>query len=435
MIRRRVNISGISTAALVAALLAVETAAGGETRLTLGEAVTLARESSENALMSEERVRQAENARVRARAALIPMLVVGGTFTHYDKEIAVQGRVIQKQDAFAGAGSLVVDLFKGPAYPGIKRARIEAAAKRAQSAWDKNLIAFEAAEAYFSVLTADNLVAATERTRETAGELLDAVKARREAGEALGVDQTRAELEVVAAEEAWIRARNARENATDYLAFLIDRRPPLRLAPVEVHPIPERSADALTETALGNRMDLKAADRAAEAAETGVKEAWMDFLPTLTASGNYRLSQNTGWSGDIDTWNIIFSLDWILYDGGLRQAKARDQSSARRTARLVERLLKRKVGLEVRKALRDLSTADATLKTALEKQRLAEINQEAVRDRYKAGIATSLEVVQADDDFQQAEVGAILVALKLSLSRLDLLRSLGLDPMGKEVSP
>jgi len=433
MTRRQLDIPGISTALVVAFLMA-RVASSGETRLTLEEAVTLARESSENALMSDERVRQAENARIRARAAIIPTLTVGGTFTHYDKEIAVQGRVIQKQDALAGSGTAAVDLFRGPAYPGIKKARIEAAATRAQSAWDKNRIAFEAAKAYFSVLTADNLVAAAERTRQTAGELLEAVKARREAGEALGVDQTRAELEVVAAEEAWIRARNAWENATDYLAFLIDQRPPLHLTPVEVHPMPAPSEDALTETALGNRMDLKAADRAVASAESGVKEAWMDFLPILTASANYRLSQNTGWSGDIDTWNIVLSLDWILFDGGLRQAKARDRSSARRTARLEERLLKRKIGLEVRRALRDLTTADATLKTAIEKRRLAEINQEAVRERYKAGLATSLEVVQADDDFEQAEVGAISAALALSLARLALLESLGLDPVGKEVA-
>lgn len=415
-------------------ILASRPATAGGTSLTFEEAVTLARENSENALMAEERVKQAENARIRARAAFIPMLTASGTYTYSDKEVAFNGRVIQKQGAFAGGASLIVTLFRGPAYPAAKKAKVAAEAARSLAAWDKNLVAFDAAETYFSVLSSQNLVAAAERNRSTVRELLEAIKARRDAGEALGVDQNRAELQLVEAEESLIRAKNAGDSAADYLSFLVGKPAPLALAPVEVHPMPGAADRALLKTALEHRPDLKAAGRDVMAEDLGVKASWMDFLPTLSASGNYRLTQNTGWSGDSDSWNIVFSLDWILYDGGLRRALTRDQTSRRQVAKLKKRLLKREIGMEVRQSLRDLSTADATLKTAREKLRLAKINQEAVLARYKAGLATSLEVVEADDDLTQAEVGAVVEALNLSLKRLALLKSLGLDPMGKEVA-
>lgn len=405
-----------------------------ERRLTLEEAVNLARENHENALMATERVEQAENARIRARAAFIPVLTASGAYTHSDKEIEFNNRVIQKQDSFAGAASLIVTLFRGPIYPAAKRAHVEAESARSRAAWDRNLVAFQTAEAYFSVLSSESLVAAAKRNRTTALELLDAVKARREAGEALGVDQTRAELQVVAAEESWFRAKKANDSAMDYLAFLIDRPLPLTLTPVEVRPTPQRAGGDLVETAVDNRPDLKSAEQEVQAADLGVKEGWMDFLPSLSASGNYRLSQNTGWSGDIDSWNIIVTLDWILYDGGLRRAKRRDLSSELQMAKLRKRLLERQIGLEVRQALRSVSTAEAILKTARETLRLAQINQEAVRARYNAGLATSLEVVEADDDLTQAEIGAVVEELSLSIKGLDLLKSLGLDPMGKEIA-
>lgn len=425
---------GLRLGMVLGAIVAAHPATAQENRLTLEAAVTLARENNENAAMAMEQVEQAENARIRARAAFIPMLTASGSYTHSDKEIGFNNRVIQKQDSLAGAASLIVSLFNGPSYPAVKRAKVAAASARTRAAWDRNLIAFQAAEAYFSVLSSERLVAAAERNQSTAKELLDAVKARRDAGEALGVDQNRAELQVVAAEGARLRAENAHDSAVDYLAFLIDRRPPLALAPVTVHPMPARTGEALVETAVSKRADLKSAEREVAAAGLGVKEAWMDFLPSLSASGNYRLSQNTGWSGDFDSWNIIVTLDWILYDGGLRRAKKRDQSSLHRMAQLKKRLLERQIGLEVRQALRNVSTAEAILKTARETLRLARINHEAVRARYNAGLATSLEVVEADTDLTQAEIDAVVEALNLSLKRLELLKSLGLDPMGKEVA-
>jgi outer membrane protein TolC len=406
-----------------------------ETRLSLSDAVELALTVNENALIARERLTRAKNARSRARAAFLPVLKAGGTFTHSDREIGVSGRVIQRQDAFAGGATLGVTLFSGPAVPTASQARLLAASEEARVAWERNLLAHDTAEVYFSVLASERLVDAAERTRDTALELLDAVKARREAGEALGIDQNRAEFEVISAEEALVRAKNARDSAMDYLAFLIDRPPPLVLENVEVRPSPDRSDAALVDTALKKRPDLRSAEREVAAADKGVKAAWMDFLPSLSAAGNYRVTQNTGWSGDADSWNIVLALDWILYDGGLRRAEKSDRESNRTVARLKKRLLERTIRNEVRQALRDLDSAEATLKTAREKERLARQNHEAVRERYRSGLATSLEVVQADDDLVQSETGAILESLNLSLRRLDLLKSLGLDPNGREVAP
>jgi outer membrane protein TolC len=56
-----------------------------------------------------------------------------------------------------------------------------------------------------------------------------------------------------------------------------------------------------------------------------------------------------------------------------------------------------------------------------------------VLSRYSAGLATSLELTEADDQLRQAEVLMVAQELNYSLSALELLRVIGLDPLGKEV--
>ena len=59
------------------------------------------------------------------------------------------------------------------------------------------------------------------------------------------------------------------------------------------------------------------------------------------------------------------------------------------------------------------------------------------RKRSAKSAKERLQLVLIHDrtDLTQAEIGSVVEELNLSLKRLDLLKSLGLDPMGKEVPP
>jgi len=254
------------------------------------------------------------------------------------------------------------------------------------------------------------------------------VRARRAAGEALGVDETRAKIELVEAQTSVTRSQNALENAIDYLAFLIGKRPPIavaRPASPDVTGLDQRAAE--------ERTDVRAAEMLVRAAESGVTESWLDYLPTVSVSGNVRGTQNTGFSGDPFSWNAVLAADWILYDAGLRGATRQQNASELRAARLGHELLMRSAKLEVRRAARDLKTAGVILRTAREKQALAEESRDMVMKRYRAGLATSLELVEADDTLRRAQVAAVVEELNVALQRLDLLRAAGVDPEGNEL--
>jgi outer membrane protein TolC len=161
----------------------------------------------------------------------------------------------------------------------------------------------------------------------------------------------------------------------------------------------------------------------------------MDYLPALNLTGAYRVTQNTGWSGDPHSWQLLLTLDWVIYDGGLRRATRLERASQLNETRLRLDRLDRSARQQLRQARRDLETAMATVRTTEERQRLAEETRGQVLRRYRAGLATSLELVEADDAMSQARLALVARQLELSLARLTLLREAGLDPLGREVEP
>lgn len=428
----------IALAASIIVVLAATGAQAEEARvgerggLTLAEAIQRAQANLEDFALADEELERARLARDRAWAAVVPAVTATGTYTHADREIAVNDRVLQRQDSLSGniAASLVV--VQGSAVSGVLRAHHAAEAAEHATRWTRNELAYEVARAYFSALASENLVRAAERTRATAEEHLAAVRARRAAGAAVGVDEERARLELISAEEGGIRARNAAASSNDYLAYLIGQEPPVALAPPAVPP-----GELPTEGALeagGPRPDQRAAAAEVEAARDALTQAWLRYLPTLTLSGSFRMTQNTGWSGDPYSWQLLLTLDWVIFDGGLRRADRREQASQLRSSQLRQQQLDRQVSREVRQARRDLETALATLRTTSQRLELARQTRERVLRGYRQGVTDSLELVDADDALSQAEVDAVAQELEVSLAWLDLYHALGRDPLGEEIA-
>lgn len=406
--------------------------AGRGEGLTLTDALTSAREHLEDFDMVDEELERARAARDRAWAALLPSLSASGTFTYSDREVAFNDRVLQRQETLAASVSASLAVIRADAIADTVRAHRATGATDHAVRWSRNELSYEVARAFFAALSSETLVRAAERSRATAGEYLDAVRARRAAGAAVGVDEERARLEVIAADESLLRARNTLAGAQDYLGFLIGVEPPLTLARPEIRAEGESPESAVgDEAAPPARADRRAAAAEVSAARVGVTQAWLDYLPTVTLTGLYRVSQNTGWSGDPDSWQLLLTLDWVIFDGGLRRATRRERASILRSSQLNQSRLEREALRELRQARRDLSTALATLGTATERLALARETRAMVLRQYRAGVINSLELTDADDTLRQAEVGLVARELELALTWLSLNRALGLDPLGE----
>jgi outer membrane protein TolC len=240
-------------------------------------------------------------------------------------------------------------------------------------------------------------------------------------------------MELVSAEGDLVNAKNARDNTQDYLAFLLNMEPPLVLEPPPMPAVPEGTDEALTEKALAQRPDLIAQEHNVKAAKKAAVGSWVGFFPTFGLTGTYNATQNTGFSGDPFSWNLQLFMQWVLWDGGLTAATVSEKKSKLSEAQLEEEKLAHSVKLEVKQARRDLDNASANLATAQKQLELAGLSREMVMSRYNAGLATSLELTEADDDLRQAEVQVVFEDLSYQLCILEVLRVIGLDPMGKDI--
>jgi outer membrane protein TolC len=436
------------SALLVLAALGVGGAASAQTAPTsvevrsLQDAVQLALTRHERAAMSAER-EAASSARVRrARAFFFPTLAAQGAWTRRpgDRVANVGGSpvVIQAQNAFAATASFQLTLFNGALFPLYRAAVWDAEAAGFEAQNELRLLAFEAADAYLLTLSAQQVRAAAERRQSFAGEALKDAEVRAQAGLVSSNDVTRARLEVATADQGATSAQGTAAGALLQLAFLVDAPVAAALQDVDglfpAEPVAVLDPDALARQAAEERPDLKALSRRAEAAEVFAEEPLWRYLPSLGLGAQYRITNEAGLTGRSQDWSAGVTLNWVLWDGGVRGAERAERVAQASIARLNARLVERRAALEVRAALVALHTADAGVRQARVAAEVAQRNAEEAGTLYGQGLARAIEVTDAAQRLFEAEVALTRQRYARAIAWLDLRAALGLDPLGREVS-
>jgi outer membrane protein TolC len=204
-------------------------------------------------------------------------------------------------------------------------------------------------------------------------------------------------------------------------------------------PAPEldQPADALAAEAIARRPEVAAADAQVAAADQGVRSAWARLAPQLSATGAafasnvpFVTGDEQGWRATLDLVSVLgwwASLDLVgpLYYGGFRygwRRLAAAPGAGARAAAEAERLAVRR---EVEDARRDLSVARERLRLAQTQAELAADTASSARRSYEAGVASSLDVIDANDRLYFAETGRAEARARVAQARLALGRALG----------
>ncbi|MCL2012737.1 MAG: TolC family protein [Cystobacterineae bacterium] len=177
--------------------------------------------------------------------------------------------------------------------------------------------------------------------------------------------------------------------------------------------------------ALGLRPEVAAARKNLEYVEGLKSGAIASYLPNIVASANFNTSNVTGFAGGKTTWNVGVGVSWNLLDGGMRGAQLRERSAAIAEARAQLRAVEEKVHDELRSARAELHASEVNLATAQKTAVLARKSAELVKHNFDAGVATYLEVTDANTALAGAELGVVTEALNVRLARLMLLKAMG----------
>jgi outer membrane protein TolC len=273
------------------------------------------------------------------------------------------------------------------------------------------------ARAWHQVVAAEAVLVEATRSSSTAEENLAFLAQRRAAGVASQLDVERASAEVERARQLVAEAALERAVARRTLASVSGLEPSPGSLEVEVALAPPPALGEL-ETGLAERLPgviaARLRARSASARHDAAKGA---LLPTLSATGVERFTNAAGF-GQAPSWQVVGNAEWkidlvalpVLEAEALRARRAEvAEDRALRDARDALHRAWHRVVAQVAKARAARAEGEASALAA----RLA-------RERQRAGIATTLEVITAERDALSAQVSRIRADAELALARVEL---------------
>lgn len=280
---------------------------------------------------------------------------------------------------------------------------------------------------YFNVLRDQEQVIVYQEQVAADQESVRVTQAQVNAGSVAQFDLLTAQTTLSNAQQQLSSSQDTLTIAVDNLNNLlgIDADTPIALQ-VPVLPALNQTFDKaqLTQTAYLHRPELVQAGTNIVIAQRLVKLAGVGLLPSLSlvGSGNY-----AGYSsnGTHSTASLSAVLGIPLYDGGTTRAKIKEAESDLRSQKVTQGQLRENVSIEVRQALANITDAQTRASSAgLGAQQAAEAYRLA-NVRYKNGIGTILDVVNAQAQLAQARSNLVNAQYDYQTSLAQLTRAIG----------
>jgi outer membrane protein len=253
--------------------------------------------------------------------------------------------------------------------------------------------------AYFEFLKARKGLEIADSNVERLTKYREAAKTRLKAGEITKTTVLRAEGELSGALSDQIKARNFYESSRVNLARLVGIERDFQIREIPVTERETVSLDVLKEKALKNRPDVKSIETQVQIAEKQVDVTRGAYWPSVSLSGVYAGTDQNPATPTLnrDSTYGALTLNFPLFEGGLRRAEVQESQSKYRQAEFQYRDFVKSVNVEVENTYLDLIAQKGIYKSAQDQMAYAEDNIRAVAKQFEFGLASSLDVIDANN--------------------------------------
>lgn len=440
-----------AVAALVAPALALFAAGAASAQapvrsLSLEEALQLLDSQSLTLAQARARVDEAHALVRQAMAPLLPSTSASGNYTRNNRAATISIRqllggqqqapgapapnlppdtVIQPLQAWTASGSVRVPLLVPNAWFDLAAAKEGETGSRAGFLATRAQLHTGFAQAAWAASAAEDLVEASERAVGTAREHAQTAQRAVKAGTGAPLTALQAQTEQVRRESELAGARADRERAHLSLGVLLGRAEPVKVGLPEAVPPSALDPAELTAEALERRPEIRAQRAQIAVAEQQIDSANWRLGPQLSASFGANASTVPFPTGDKTGWRATADLAWTLYDGGFRYGK-RDQARAQLVAANAGLEAQRvEIRQQVQDAVRDIAVAQERLRLAVQQKEFAAEAAATAKRSFGAGLATSLDVLDANDRLYQADVALAEARARLGIALVSLDRAVG----------
>src|SRR5213592_120458 len=417
--------NSVRLVAVLAALGAAPLAAQAPVRLSFADAVRRAAGEAPTVALATLRTDEADAQVRQARSALLPSLSLGGVWFNRSFSSASIGfssaslpipPLIGPFNNYDARVTVTQTLFDWSNVTRVRAASARADGSRAERGVTVETAAQAAAVAYLRASRAQAVVAARQADSSIAAELVTLAEAQKAAGVSAAIDVTRARTQLVRAEGLLIVARNERDRSRIVLAGTL-------AGTLGAADLPA-GRDAVLTVALAGRPDLGAELARATAARRTGTAIRAERLPRVGVEADYGLNGMTVPSA-LSTRQVALEVTIPILDGFRREARLSEQDAVVRESEVRERDLRQQITADVDAALLDLRSAEAQQLIAADQLRLAEDELSQSRQRFKAGVAGNIEVIDAQSNLIRARDTDIDARFAAASARVALARAAG----------
>jgi outer membrane protein len=410
-------------------------APSGVMRLTLDQAVTLALRQNPTAQIAILTAAESVQDRNIARAALLPQVDLN--VTDSVERINLQAFLGHKIPGFpehagpfqvfsAGPG-FSTPVFDLTLFRRYQEARETANASKADSLSTREQVILLVVSQYIGTLRAVANVQASQSRVELAQALYDQAADVQKEGVGTGIDTLRANVELQNEKQRLLEAQADRETSLFGLSRLLnlDPRQNIELGDsLSFFDTPQPDALASIESALSERQEWKALQERLKAAGLEKKASQYLRLPTVNFNGNWAYEGSSSTTG-IPTYTYQAGVSMPLFTGGRIHAEIVRADLEIQKLQQQEDDLRNQIALDVKTALINLDSARSQVAVANLGVQLSKEEVDQARDRFKAGVANNIEVIQAQDSLARANDNQIAALYRFNQARADYARSIG----------
>ena len=410
-------------------------AAGGPLKLTLDRAVGLALKQNPTAQIAVLQAAQAVQDKNIARAALLPQ----ADLQTYD---AVRRSNIEAQlgiefpgvpqhigpiNIFNAGPTFGMPVFDLNLWNRYRSARAGANASKENSLSTREQVILLVVSQYIGTLRAMATVEAAQSRVELAQALYDQAADLQKEGVGTGIDTLRANVELQNEKQALLVAQADRDASLFGLSKLLNLDPHQEIQledSLSFFDTPQPEVNSSIDEALASRPEWRALEQQTKAADFDKKASQDLRLPTLRLDGNWAY-QGTRLNNGIPVYNYQATLDVPLFTGGRTHAEIVRSDLQLKVLDQQKADLRNQIALDVKTALLNLKSARNQVEVANLGIQLSKEEVEQARDRFQAGVANNIEVIQAQDALARANDNQIAALYRFNQARADYAKSVG----------
>lgn len=392
--------------------------------LTLQQSIDIALKNNPVVQIAGKDQEQSKWSISEAKAAKLPTVSLGSNYNFRD-------------DSGDNSNSLRLNwqLYNGDRTDArIAQAQLGLAGAKLETEKTKQQLILQTTTDYYNVLKTKAMLNVNEQTVDNLAAHLAVVQDKYNAGVVAKSDLLRAEVELANARQNLIMAQNQYDLAVTGLlnTMNIEANTEINLDDDLTYEAYSGTLEEAIALANQNRPEIAKANVTIESAQKGVKIAESGKMPEVS------LSASTGWQDSLlpngaNDWSLGVSASWNIFDAGVTNAQINQAEVALDKAKLQSEQVQDSVEQEVRESYLGMKEAEKRLETTEFAVNKANEDLYIAQERYKAGVGTNLDVIDAQLAYTQARTNHVKALYDYNINKAKLNKATGVKP-GEVVS-